>query len=85
MFKIVKKAIDEWNPYKLLPDAPEDEFDPESKEIADKITADLSKTEISEIIASVFYKAFGEDEEFTVDSCMETAEKIWNSIHEEPS
>ena len=83
MFKIVKKEIDEWNPYKLLPDAPSDEFDPESKEIADKITAVLSKTEISEIIATVFYKAFGEDEEFTVDSCMDTAEKIWNSIHEQ--
>ena len=81
MFQIVKKAIDEMNPYKLLPDAPENEFDPESREIAGKISMDLSKTEISEIIASVFYRAFGEDEEFTVDSCMDTAEKIWNSIH----
>ncbi len=82
MFEIVKEAIDEWNPYKLLPDAPDDEFDPESREIAGKINTNSSKTEISEVIASVFYRAFGEDEEFTADSCMDTAEKIWNSIHE---
>ena len=83
MFEIVKKAIDEWNPYKMLPDAPKDEFDPESREIADKISENLSKIEISEIIADVFYRAFGEDDEFTVDSCMETAEKIWGAVHEQ--
>jgi hypothetical protein len=83
MFEIVKNVIDEWNPYKMLPDAPKDEFYLESREIADKISENLSKTEISEIIAEVFYKGFGEDDEFTVDSCMDTAEKIWNSIHEE--
>ena len=27
MFDIVKKAIDEFNPYGLLPEAPNDEFD----------------------------------------------------------
>ena len=30
MFKIVKNAIDEFNPFGLLPEAPNDEFDSES-------------------------------------------------------
>jgi len=33
----VKKAIDLWNPYGLLPDAPDDEFDSESLIVTGKI------------------------------------------------
>jgi hypothetical protein len=33
MFDIVKKAIDEFNPYGLLPEAPSNEFDSESRKI----------------------------------------------------
>jgi hypothetical protein len=34
IFCAVKKAVDEWNPYSLLPLSPDDEFDVESKMIS---------------------------------------------------
>jgi len=33
VFKIVKRAIDEFNLFDLLPEAPNDEFDSESRKI----------------------------------------------------
>lgn len=81
MFKIVKKAIDEFNPYGLLPDAPDDEFDGESRQIAGKINVNSTVEEIAEIISKVFSKAF--DEDFDLKDCMIPAEKICTSINNE--
>jgi len=81
MFSAVKKAIDEWNPYSLLPYAPEDEFDIESKMIASRITKDSSELEIAGIVSDVFSQLF-EPEYFQVDSCMEVARAIKSSIDE---
>ena len=78
MFLIVKKAIDEFNLYDLLPEAPSDEFDIESRKIAKQININSTVEEIAEIIARVFSKAFGE--EFEVKKFMATGEKIYMKI-----
>lgn len=75
MFKIVKKVIDEFNPYDLLPEAPSDEFDSESREIAEKVNDNSTVEEIAEIISKVFSKAF--DEKFELKDCIVAAEKIY--------
>lgn len=75
MFNIVKTAIDEFNPFELLPEAPNDEFDGESREIAGRIKINGSVGEVAEIISIVFSKAF--DEKFELKDCMATAEKIY--------
>lgn len=78
MFKIVKKAIDEFNPYGLLPEAPSNEFDSESREIAEQINVNSTLEEIAEIIAKELSKAF--DANFDMKKCMVPAEKIYKSI-----
>lgn len=78
MFQIVKKAIDEFNLYGLLHHAPSNEFDIESKKIAEQININSTVEEIAEIIARVFSKAF--NEEFKVKEFMATAEKIYMKI-----
>ena len=75
MFKIVKIAIDELNPYDLLPEAPDDEFDSESREITRKININNSIEEIAEIISGTISRTF-EDPCFNSDYCMKAAEKI---------
>lgn len=79
MFEIVKKAIDEFNPYNLLPEAPNDEFDRESREIAGEINVNSTVEEIAKVISKVFSKAF--DTKFEIKVCMATAEKIYVSIN----
>lgn len=78
MFKIVKKAIDEFNPYNLLPEAPNDEFDSESREISEEISINSTVEEIASIISNVFSKSF--DEKFEIKYCMIPAEKIYKLI-----
>lgn len=53
---IVKKVIDEFDPYAFMPrfDGPYDEYDPESNCIAGKIEHGMSVDEIAEIIEEVF-------------------------------
>ena len=58
-YQLVKKAIDELDVYGLLEGgAPDDEFDSESKEIADRISESDSIIEIAKVITDVFNKAF---------------------------
>ncbi len=78
MFEIVKKAIDDFNLYGLLPEAPNDEFDIESKKIARQINAKSTVNEIAEIIANVFSKAFNKS--FDTKKFLVPAEKIYNAI-----
>jgi hypothetical protein len=78
LFKIVKKAIDQFNLYSLLPEAPNDEFDYESRKIAGQINVNSTVEEIVEIIAKVFSKAF--DEKSETKKYMATAEKIYKSM-----
>lgn len=61
VFEIVRKYIDELNPYGLLPDAPADEFDSESEEIAHRIYPDMSVEQIAVVIAGVLNRSFAEN------------------------
>lgn len=79
MFDIVKKAIDEFNPYGLLPEAPSNEFDSESRKIAEQISINSTVEQIAEIIGKVLSRAF--DIKFEVNECMTTAENINMSIN----
>ncbi len=75
IYKAVKREIDKWNPYGLLPEAPHDEFDPESGMIAQMIGYDYSVEKIARAVSKVFSDAF-ESQYFTIESCMDVAAKI---------
>jgi len=77
LFEIVKKTIDKWDPYGLLEiHCPQDEYDCEIKEIAEKINNENSIYEIAEIISKVFTNAFNEPKIFSIENCMKIAEQI---------
>ncbi len=75
IYEAVKKEIDWWNPYCLLPDAPPDEFDSESEEITRGISDSSSVEEIAAEVSKVFSDAF-EPRYFTVEACMDVANMI---------
>ncbi len=73
--QIVKKYIDEMDYYALLAGgAPSDEFDRESREIAERIDLNCSTEEIAAIIADIMNKAF--DENDSADVFADIAGKI---------
>jgi hypothetical protein len=77
LFELVKKSIDTWDPYGLLEiHCPDDEYDCESKEIANKINFENSVYEIANIISEIFTNSFNEPEIFSIKNCMGVAEKI---------
>ena len=74
-YQIVKKQIDRMDYLGLLSGgAPKDEFDREAKEIAERITPEMSAREIAEIIADVFNNSFNECDQ--PERFMDTAEAI---------
>ncbi|MBR3516650.1 MAG: hypothetical protein IKO10_10080 [Lachnospiraceae bacterium] len=74
-YEIVKKYIDEKDPERLLAmGAPDDEYDIESRKIAERITVQHSAEEIAGIIAEVINKAFDCDD--SPDLYVEVAQKI---------
>lgn len=79
LFIAVKDAIDKWNPYGLLPDAPNDEFDNESKAVTDKINFESSIDDITRVISSVFSSSF-EAKYFQTEDCIATASEVKQNI-----
>lgn len=79
-FSIVKKHIDKMDFYGLLKsDAPNDEFDMESKIITDAITESSTIQDIALIIAEVFNRQFDNNQQ---PCCfMDCAEKIYYDLH----
>jgi hypothetical protein len=75
LLRAIKAAIDEWNPYGLLPDAPCDEFDGESRMIAAEIEDDDSADKIAEVVSKIFSQQF-EPQFFRVEDCHDVAAKI---------
>ena len=71
IFKIVKKEIDKWNPYGLLPEFPNDEFDGESTTTTDKI---------AKLISNEFTFSFGDEYMFSLKCCIQTAKNIRDSM-----
>jgi len=79
LFEVVKNAVDEWNPYQLLPEAPANEFDDESAMILAQIKKDSDVDEIATIVSRVFSKAF-ESQYFCKESCLDVAREIKSNI-----
>lgn len=81
IFKIVKKEIDKWNPYGLLPDCPSDEFDGESKSIAMHIDRNSTADKIAKTISEEFTLSFGDSDMFSFKSCVSVAENIRDGMY----
>ena len=81
MFSLVKIAIDKFDPFLLFPDAPEDEYDGESRNISERISKGMTEEEIADIIAKEFSFSFGQI--FTVEDCRWPARYIYNFIKED--
>lgn len=81
--KQVKKAIDAFDPFVLMPGhedgAPDDEYDPLSRRITDEIEVDMFVEEIAEVIRDEFFYSF--DEEFSLKHCMKPAQMIYSYFH----
>lgn len=76
---VVKGVIDEWDPIGLLGmGSPEDEYDPEIRDIVRLLSSIKSVDELAERINRVFIKWFEED--LTVEKCYPIALKILNKI-----
>ena len=75
LFTAIKDAVDEWNPYSLLPDAPADEFDGESRMILGRINKNSTAEEIAVIVSDVFSKQF-EPRYFQREACLDVAKTI---------
>lgn len=82
IYQAVKREIDKWNPYGLLPDAPHDEFNIESEDVARQIGYDSSVEKIAKTVSRVFSDAF-EPQYFTIDACIEVAAKIKEALDKE--
>ena len=80
-FLAVKTAIDSWNPYGLLPDAPDDEFDGESLMVASRIKGFGNVMDIAKIVSDVFTTQF-EEKYFQVVDCIDVAETIYRNLSE---
>lgn len=73
---IVKLAIDRFDPYLLEPGelAPENEYDGESRRIAEKLHFGISEGQIAEVIAEEFTRSFNTT--FTNEDCSSPALEI---------
>lgn len=84
IYRIVKTVIDELDLYGLLAGgAPADEFDNESREIANRISKHRTPHQIARVIADVFNKAF--DLHAKADEFTEPASKIWTLLQSRDS
>lgn len=79
-FSIVKKAIDRVDPYCLLEqEAPSNEFDGESRKIAEYISEKDTVEKIAKVAAAVFSSTFGD--EFSAEDFMEAAGEIYRELN----
>lgn len=74
-YKKLKSVIDVWDPIKLFPCAPSDEYDIETDEIYRLISEDTTVEELASIIQNVFSRYFNET--FNYERCMIVAQKVF--------
>lgn len=73
----IKQIIDRWDPIGLLTHAPEDEYDPEIREIKALLDSGADVNALAEGIAQIFTHAFGSDVFLrSRPECMSVAQKI---------
>ena len=79
----IKQAIDKWDPIDLLPFAPPDEYDPETKKIYN-IIKDLDNIDVNylgKIIFDIFVNSFVNDIFLkTLDECNIVANDIFQLV-----
>lgn len=82
LYMLVKKVIDEFDFYTLFPgiDAPDSEYDLESRSIAEKIQYGMTDKDIAVIIKDVFDYYF--DAQYSVNVYMEPAKQIHSYINQ---
>lgn len=79
-YKFVKSIIDEWDPIGLLDlGCPEDEYDPEIREIVALLPRVKSVDELALKIRQVFIKWF--EEYLSNEKCYPVALKIWEAAN----
>lgn len=76
--EVVKLAIDEFDPYALTYDEP-DEYKEISARITDDIDIHMTAEEIAKVIADEFNFTFVPD--FTIENCMRPAKKIHHYLN----
>ncbi|MEW9674272.1 DUF1871 family protein [Ammoniphilus sp. 3BR4] len=79
--EIVTEVINNWNPYSLLPDAPEDEFEPEILKVVGALHRAKTVEDLAEEIRVIFSNTFGSD--FDFDECLMVARRIWEQLKSE--
>lgn len=83
-FLLIKEVIDEWDPINLLSHAPDDEYEPEIRDIVKQLPTVESVDELALVMNEIFVKWFGTAlmfaEEYTVKNCYPWALKIWSKI-----
>lgn len=84
LYNQVKEAIDNFDPYVLMPGhedgAPDDEYDPISKRIADALDEEMPVEEIARVIGAEFHYSF--DGDFPPERCMRPAKMLYEYFNE---
>lgn len=77
----IRDIINEWDPIRLFPMAPQDEYEGEIAQIHDLLRKEkMSLERIEEGIEEIFIKAFGEDLFYgftSKEKCKEVARKLY--------
>ena len=82
MFENIKRIIDEWDPYRLLGECacPPDEYDGETREVAEQITKNSTIDDILTVVIKMFTSY--ETANYTRDDFLPIAQKIFDAIAE---
>ena len=82
IYSTIKRAIDQTDPIRLLEiGAPEDEYEPEIREIVSRVGRCKSLGEIQTLIHEVFVKWFDERIAGPKERYRAPAEAIWADLH----
>ena|SRR5919106_1456555 len=82
IYVLIKHAIDRADPIHLLEiGAPEDEYEPEIREIASRVGECMNPEEIQLLLHEVFTKWFDERIAGPKELYRAPAEVIWNGLH----
>lgn len=78
--RIIKTALNEWDPYDLIQSgAPDDEFTEEAIQIAAKVKKTESPAELAQVISDIFSRNF-ESDLFQVEACSQVASRIFGEL-----
>ncbi|MEO3948075.1 DUF1871 family protein [Gorillibacterium sp. CAU 1737] len=79
----VRQVIHEWNPFGLLPDAPDNEFDSEIEKVTRSLQEVSTVEDFATCIQKIFSSSFGEP--FEYKRCLAVAKCIWEKTEERRS